>query len=738
MNNKKENKLSRREFIKISGATFATAAAASVGANALLGSESNTKSDGKSDKKIVYTYCDVCFFQCGLQVTVENGKAVNIEGNPHHPLSNGKLCPRGTGGLGQLYDKDRLKNPLKRTTNLLGQQTFTEISWDQALDEISEKMKAIIDKNGPQSMGLIKHGKGAAEWVKLWHAIGSKTEGHPSFAQCRGPRDVGWILTYGAGPGSPEMIALDKAEVVAFIGGHLGENMHNITVQDFSKGLKKGARHIVVDPRHSTTAAKAKYWLPIKPATDIALLLAWMHVLIYEGIYDKAYIAQNATGFDKLKEHVKTTTPEWAAAYTGLNADDIRATARELGNAKGKSLVWPGRRYVWYGDDTQRARAVAIVNALLGAWGSDSAIFLGDKFKLPKPTLGHKSHKKGKKAFNQTKKYPFATDVPAQDIMTSAIPGKYEKGKDATVKGMFVYSTNLVTSVPDGRKLTEEMAQNLDLFVVVETMPAEITGFADYVLPDTTYLERYDVMSVPRWREPFAAIRQPVVKPLHNSKPSWWIALQLAKRLGLQEAFGYEDYKEVIENQLSQIGSSVEDINAKYGVLKKSYKKPAMKFKTGSKKIELYSELLEKTGFDPIPTFKIPANGPEGFLRLIFGRTPQHTFTRTTNNRLLREVYSENDVWVNYKVAERFNLKDGQEVVLMNQRGIKSNKVKVRVTERIHEDCVYMAHGFGREDRRLTKAYKKGASVGELVTDYVVDPIMGGTGSQVNYVTFTL
>ncbi len=732
-----KNKVSRREFIKISGATVAAAAAASAGAGYLF-SEIKTNSDGKTDRKIVNTYCDVCFFQCGLNVTVENGVAVNIEGNPHHPLSRGKLCPRGTGGLGQLYDKDRIKNPLKRTTNLLGQQTFKEISWDQALDEIAEKMKEIIGKYGPQSMGMVKHGKGAEPWEQLWHAIGSKTEGHASFAQCRGPRDVGWIITYGSNPGSPEMVALDKAEVVAFIGGHLGENMHNINVQDFALGLKNGARNIVVDPRHSTTAAKAKYWLPIKPGTDTALLLAWMNVLISEGLYDKAFVANHTLGFDKLSAHVKNMTPEWAAAYTGLDAEAIRATARELGNARGKSLVWPGRKYVWYGDDTQRARAVAILNALLGAWHNENALFPGDRFPLPEPTLGHHSHKKGKKAFDQMAKYPFATDVPAQDIMASAIPGKYEAGKDATVKGMVIYSSNVVTSIPNGRELSEQMAENLDLLVVVETMPAEITGFADYVLPDTTYLERYDVLTAPPWREPFLAIRQPVVKPLHNSKPSWWIALQLAKRLGYKEEFGYEDYKEVIENQLAQIGSSIDDINKNHGVLKKEYKKPPMKLKTPSGKVELYSELLASAGFDPMPVFKPPVPGPEGFLRLLFGRAPQHTFTRTTNNTLLREVYSENDVWVNHKVAKRFGLENGQYVVLMNQDGVKSDKVKVRVTERIHEDCVYMVHGFGRRDRRLTKAYKKGASVGELVTKYEIDPIMGGTGSQVNFVTFTL
>lgn len=195
----------------------------------------------KNAEKIIPSYCDVCFFGCGINVTVKDGVAVKIEGNPAHPLSRGMLCPRGTAGLGQLYDPDRLKTPLLRTS-FMGFQRFKEVSWEEALDYIAEKMLAIQKKHGPQALALMKHGKGAAPFVKLWHALGSATEAHPSYGQCRGARDVGWRLTYGVDPGGLERIALDKAKVVAFFGGHLGENMHNTTVQDFTQGLDRGQK----------------------------------------------------------------------------------------------------------------------------------------------------------------------------------------------------------------------------------------------------------------------------------------------------------------------------------------------------------------------------------------------------------------------------------------------------------------------------------------------------------------
>ncbi len=741
-------KITRRRFLDITKSALLSSAAVvsapqvvGLGNNIAEASQTTGTRGGDQGEMVIPTYCDVCFMTCGINVTVKKGKAIKIEGNPLHPLSRGKLCPRGAGGLGQLYDKDRIKTPLLRRS-FFGVQTFEKVSWEVALDFVAERMNRIKQKYGPQSLALLKHGKGAAPFVDLWHAIGSATEAHPSYAQCRGARDVGWGLTFGKGPGGIERVGLDKAKVVAFLGSHLGENMHNTTVQDYTTGLRNGARNIVVDPRFSSTAGKAKYWLPIKPGTDTALLLAWMHVLIFEGIYDKEFVEEYTVGFEQLKEHVKTMSPEWASNYTNLPADVIRKTARELGKAIPDALVFPGRRYAWYGDDTQRARAVAILNALLGAWGRDSGIFLGEKFRFAKYNK-HKAyelHRKPKHALDCKAMYPLGSSTPVQNIVEGSIPGKLNREeKDARIKGWLVYSCNVIRSVPD-EGLIREAIDNLDLLVAVETMPSEITGYADVILPDTTYLERYDTVNSPEWREPFISIRQPVVKPLYDSKPSWWIAQQLANRVWAEETFLYNDYKEVVEYQLNSVGSSIADINKKGGVLKKpASQTPSLKnyrFRTPSGKVELFSKKMEKAGFDPMPVFVEKEEVPDGYFRLLYGRAPQHTFTRTVNNRRLLEVCPENEVWVNREIANLYNLENGSYVVLVNQSGIRSNRIKVRITERIRQDCVYMVHGFGREDRRLSNAFHKGANDNGLLSDYITDPIMGSTGSQVNYVTF--
>src|ERR671935_3344346 len=144
--------------------------------------------------------------------------------------------------------------------------------------------------------------------MKAW---GSPNIGAPSYAQCRGPREAGFTLTYGAGLGSPEPIDIANARVITLIGSHLGENMHNTQVQELAEAVGNGAELVVVDPRFSVAAGKAKYWLPVKPGTDVALLLAWMNVILEERLFDAAWVEAHATGLEELRAHVKDRTPEW-------------------------------------------------------------------------------------------------------------------------------------------------------------------------------------------------------------------------------------------------------------------------------------------------------------------------------------------------------------------------------------------------------------------------------------------
>jgi thiosulfate reductase/polysulfide reductase chain A len=271
-----------------------------------------------------------------------------------------------------------------------------------------------------------------------------------------------------------------------------------------------------------------------------------------------------------------------------------------------------------------------------------------------------------------------------------------------------------------------------------------MVGWADVVLPEATYLERCDELLTPAYREPYIAVRQPVVEPMYESKPGWWIARELATRMGLTDFFPWENSMEYARARLHAAGLDC-DVLRRDGVILGDRQPiffdegaPA-EFPTPSGKIELYSGRLAALGFDPMPTWRDGEleEPPPGYYRMLSGRAPVHTFGRTTNNRLLSEVFSENAVWVNASVAATWGLKDGERVYLRNQDGVRSTySAPVKVTQRIHPDAVYLVHGYGRKPRGLRHVHGKGIDDNELVTRVKVDPIMGGTGMNVNFVTF--
>ena len=732
---------SRREFIRIS---FIGAGALASGSGVLKAARTLSTSGGKESLKVdlrrTPTYCEVCFWKCaGWVYKTSEGKIWKIIGNDEDQHCNGRFCPRGTGGIGMYYDEDRLRTPLIRTEER-GKQIFREASWDEALDHIAGKIRDITAKFGPESMALFTHGSGSSYYTTMFKALGSGNIAEPSYAQCRGPRDEAFFATFGEEVYSPEITDIRDTKCLVLIGSHIGENMHNGQIQEMSDAIDKGATIITVDPRFSTAAGKSKFWLPIKPATDIALLLAWMHEIIYNEYYDKKYVDKYCYGFDQLKDHVKDFTPEWAYGITTIKPDLIRKTAKEMADASPAVIVHPGRHVTWYGDDTQRIRAIAILNALLGSWGRRGGFYRPAKFDLPSYRLP--PFKEPSKSWQDLfpGKFPVASSPVTNALIDASIP---ENKPEYPIKGWFVNGTNLIFTVPDQAN-TIKAIQNLDLLVVVDTMPMEITGWADVILPECTYLERYDALRVSPHRKPAIALRIPAAEPSYNTKSGYSIARELSVKLGLGSWFPFEKQEDLLDWQLKKVGSSLEEMK-QTGV--KNFDRDAddlyfaddeaVEFPTDSGKIELYSKYFEQSGFDPLPKYTPHEEPQEGFYRLIYGRAPMHTFSRTSNNPNLTDLMHENSVWINPKVAKEWGINSGQMIWLKNQDGIVSEfPIKVRVTERIRWDSVYMVHGFGHARKQMKRCFGKGVSDTQMITHILVDPIMGGTGMRGNFVTF--
>ncbi len=722
--------LSRRDFLKYSSIA-AAGTALSLSEAELFSHLFALNNDPGDEVKYIPTYCEMCFWNCGAIAAVVNGKVKKLEGNPYDPRSRGKLCAKGNAGIGQLYDPDRLKHPMIRTGSR-GEGKYKEASWDDALNYTAEKMMRLKDEYGPESLAFMMHGGITSHFMNLGKAYGSSNFGFPSYGQCRVARVVGYNLTYGADVGSPERLDLPKSRVIAMFGTHLGENMHNSQVQDFTEALGNGAKVIVVDPRFSTAAGKANHWLPIKPGTDMALMLAWINIIISEGLHDKDYVSRYTVGFNEVKAAVKKYTPEWASKETELPVDIIVKTARELGRYAPSVCIHPGRFTAWHGNDTQRSRCLAILSAILGTWGREGGIYLPTKASLK--GLPGKSYPTPDRPSLARGPHPFAKPQLMQTIRRATITGD-----PYPIKGWVVAGTNILRAVPNPVKSIEAIMK-LDLLVAVDIKPLDTAMMADVILPECTYLERHDKLKIDRGRSLSVGIRQPVIKPMYKSKEGWWIAKELAKRLGVSDYFPYETYEESLKSECSAMKIDYDELKKVGSKFYSGTDTPYITennqpvFKTPSGKIELYSRQLKEKGFDPVPKYERIRQPGKGWFRLLSGRSPVHTFSRTTNNQRLWELFKENVLWLNVSAASKLGVKHGQYIIVVNEDGIRSEKIRAKVTRRIRGDCVFMVHGFGAKSRQLSNAYGRGADDNRLTTRFVADPISGSTGMRVNFV----
>jgi thiosulfate reductase/polysulfide reductase chain A len=756
-----ELQITRRNFLKSAVATAGGAAAGNVFKSALA---SDLEPVGLSPDwfyggtiETTYNYCDMCPWRCGIKVQTVNGKVHKIEGNPADPKSRGMLCARGQGGVSFIYDPDRLQAPMVRTGER-GEGKFQEVTWEEALDQSAEKLMAIAEEYGPESVAIFGHTSGDFWFTDYFaQAWGTPNAGKPSSSLCTSPREEAASLTMGFPIGGHEPVDWDEGlRCLTLIGSHIGEDSRNTVMQDFANAYSKGAKVIVVDPRFSTVAGKADYWLPIKPGTDTALLLAWINVIINEERYDAEYVAEWTEGFEEVKAHVQEFTPEWASEITDLPAELIHETALVMSDNLPQSLIMPGRHVTWYGNDTQRMRATYIINALLGAYGREGGFYFNKSpyiesyphppFAVAGSSGGCSAEPGGEadaplpvgpsgKARADGARTTFMRGATAmQELIEPMITGE-----PYPIKALIVYGVNLLNSIPDTER-TKEALRNLDFVLVIDVLPQEHVAWADIVMPEATSLERYDELWTVSHKTPYIAMREPAIEPMYETKPAWWMVRELGMRVGLEKYFKWETAEEYVNTRLMSIGSSLDKMREQDGVIVQKGKpyfadyKGKSPFHTPSEKIQLYSNELALAGMDAVPVYEPTEEPPDGFFRLLYGRHPVHTFAKTQNTPLLNELYPENQVWVNEDAATAMDIKDGDRVWLENDDGVRSGPVLVNATQRIRDDAVFMTHGFGQNAPGLTLANGKGASDVKLQTRYALDPISGGAGMRINFV----
>ena len=753
-----ELQITRRTFLKSAlagGGGLALAACGLEPAQAAAGVDLSPTWFREGTIKTSYTCCSMCPWSCGIVVQSVNGVVHKVDGNPADPKSRGMLCARGQGSVSFMYDPDRLQAPMLRTGER-GEGKFKEVAWEEALDYTAEKLQAIAAEYGPESVAVFGHTAGDFWFTEYFPgAFGTPNAAKPSASLCTNPREEAAKLTYGSAVGGHEPIDWPNLRCLTLIGSHIGEDARNTVMQDFATAWSNGAKVIVVDPRFSSVAAKADYWLPIKPGTDTALLLAWMNVMINEGRYDVDYVAEWTEGFDELKAHVQEFTPEWAAGITDLPAELIVETAHVMSDNLPQSVIMPGRHVTWYGNDTQRMRAVYMVNTLMGAYGREGGIYFNKSPYIesyPHPpfvvagSAGGCSAEPGEESdvlpagpTGKTRADGARTKFLRGATAMQELIDPMISGEPYPIKGLIVYGVNLLNSLPDPER-TKEALKKLDFVLVIDVLPQEHVAWADVVFPEATSLERYDDLWTLPHLTPYISLREPAVEPLYETKPAWWMVRELGLRMGMDSYFKWADIEEYLNTRLMSIGSSIEKIREEKGVIVQKGKPfladygNSSPFPTPSGKIELVSQDLALAGLDAIPVYEPVDEPPDGYFRLLYGRNPVHTFAKTQNTPLLNELVPENEVWVNEDKAKELGVKHGDYVMLENDAGVQSGPVKVKATQRIRGDAVFMAHGFGQDSRGLTRANGKGASDAKLISRYKLDPISGGAGMRVNFV----
>lgn len=660
-------------------------------------------------KQIVYSICAMCTVRCPIEVEVENGEVKHIWGNPH--LLGGRyLCPRGAAGKVFQNDAERVQNPMIREGER-GEGKWKSVSWDEALDYVADRLKAVIEQHGPESVVLGDRGGGLTDIEKAFiQALGS-----PNYFNHHGACSNSVHNAHNAIAGHRRnTVAYDYAncQYTILYGRNILESIGTSEAKGFIDALEKGMKFTHVDVRWNYTAAKAHKFLLIKPGTDYAFNLGLINVILEEKLYDVEFVKRWVTGMEELRKFIAPYTPQWAEKETGISAKEIRAVAHELDKARPSVIFNQGWMTAWTAQDYYFRRSIYILTALMGAYEAPGGLL----FSKGEAAAGYKPVRTLKKYVPAVKTERFDgvgttfKHLSADYGLAQMLPHAILNDDPYPVRAFICYRFDPLSSFPDPEAFQEGL-NGLDLLVAIDVNYSHTAWFADVILPESTYLERTDPVLVKKGPKPALWLRRQAVEPKYDSKPKWWIFKQLAERMGIGQYFPYETIEELIDWQLQDTGIKRSDFDTK-GFVALGDKKilwdraKGLKFNTPSGKIEFVSSLLEENGIASFPPYESPQKPPEGQFRLLTGKIAVHTQGTTLNNRYLNEISSENTLWMNRGEADKLGIQSG-DTIEVSADGV-TQTVTASVTDYIHPEAVFTLHGFGREVPLQSRAFKKG------------------------------
>ena len=610
-----------------------------------------------------------------MLVTVEDGVATEIHGDPSMPFTDGTLCTKVAHYLERTYSPDRLTHPLRRV-GPKGKGEFKRISWDEALDEIAARLKAAAADNPETILPCSYAGTmGLAQYMSMdrrfFYKLGATQLDR---TLCSSAGKFGLKATLGGSVGmDPERF--DEARLIILWGANpVVSNLHLWSRVQAAK--RRGAKVVAIDPYRSLSAEKCTQHIALLPGTDGALALGMMHVLIGEELIDRAYIEKYTLGFEKLSERVKQYTPEWAARTCGITVGEVVQLAREYGSVKPAAirLNYGMQRHAGGGI---AARTIACLPALVGAWREAAGgivLTTADFYKFDHAALERPDLLAGRR--------PRVINHSALgDALTSANP---------PVKVTIVYNNNPVAVCPDSEKVIAGFSRE-DLFtVVMDHFQTDTADYADIVLPATTQLEHYDVHK--SYGHLYMLASNPAIAPVGESLPNTEVFRRLAARLGFEDACFRDSDEDLCRtalngvswDSLKQTGWRKLDVPERFAPFAQGG------FPTPSGKCEFYSALLEKQGIDPLPFYNPPAeiNKGESEYPLAFISPPARHFLNSTfaNVARFREFEAEPHLDLHPSDAAARGIADGDLVRVFNDRG--SYRLRARVNGKPRQGVV--------------------------------------------------
>jgi anaerobic selenocysteine-containing dehydrogenase len=614
-----------------------------------------------------------CPDACGMVVTVRDGVAVRLRGNPDHPFTRGFLCGKVSHELERQYHPDRLKYPMRRVGPKGPGARFDRISWDEAIEEIAERFRGIASSgDGPEAIlpysyaGTMGKLQGWGLASRFFYRLGASNLDQTI---CATAGVAGYSATIGSTVGTDPESFIHSRYIINWGSNTAVSNLHLWTIMHRAR-KQHGARIVTIDPYRSVTAAKSDWHLPIRPGTDAALALGIMHVAFRDGLADEDYLARYTTGSEDLRRRaLDEYSPQRVSEIVGLSVSDIEQLAREYATTR------PAAIRVNYGLQRHRGggmavRTLACLPAVTGAWRDVGGGILLSTSRL---------HPFNMNALSRPDLSPAGTRMVNMVQLAEALHGELPGPR---VRALFVYCANPAAVCPDQARVLEGLRRD-DLYTVVhEQFPTDTADYADILLPATTHLEHFDLYGA--YGHYYVQAHKAVVAPLAEAKPNNEVFRLLAERLGFEDDLFQVSDEELCRQALDDPGFhglKVEELVDRGFVrlrVPENYTPFANgSFPTATGKCQLRSEQMATAGLDPLAGYTPPAEDPRERpdlaakypLQLISPPSPHFLNSTFVNCRTHHTLAGEPTLEIHPHDAATRGIRTGQLVEVFNGRG---------------------------------------------------------------------